>query len=385
MLVWPTAGYRLASNGVPLIVRADHAERRPASGSTTDRQAQSGATMETRTLLSFAVVAALAVRGAYAAELLAVAVSRDHAAIAAGGKSGKVCVWDARNGQRLHVITAMAAVHGLAFVKDAKTLLVGTDDAGLELWTDGPIDWKRARVFGRADSLYSLAVSPEGNELAVSQNTGWLYLYDTRTWQETGVLFQRSNFLSAVAFAPDGKSLATAGAGFDVWNYDAHSALRKPRGKRPVEEIESASRASLRWSANGGEPLIDPYSVDIAFSPDYKSAAGVDGVGRLNSGGRDLYVWDAHNGHRMWSARGMGMLCVAFTADGKTIVTGSDDGVMRAWDAATGMLRMTWTGHGKAVRQLAVLHDGAFASVGDDGDAILWNAPGKESVRLHAD
>jgi WD40 repeat protein len=76
------------------------------------------------------------------------------------------------------------------------------------------------------------------------------------------------------------------------------------------------------------------------------------------------------------------MVCVAFTTDGKSIVTGSDAGTIRVWDPSTGKLRRSWNGHNKAVRQLAALSSDTFASVRDDGAAGVWNATGEELSRL---
>jgi WD40 repeat protein len=333
----------------------------------------------------FAAVVSLLTSTAGAVAFKAVAVSPDQAAIAVGGEGGLVVVWDSNTGKRTFEFVAKAAVHGLGFVRDARTLIVGADGAGVEVWTARGSGFVQTRRLGGTDMLYALAISPDASELAVSMNTGWVYFYRTGSWEPAGVLFEASNFISGLAFAPDGKSLATAGASFSVWDLGPGSKLRAPRANRDFDEIRSTSKGASRWARLGGAPMQDPYCTDIAFSPDGKFVAGTTGVGRMNTGGKWVRMWEAGTGRQIWQGDADGMLCIAFTADGKSVVTGSDDGLLRLWNSASGRLVKAWRGHGKTVRQIASLKDGSFVSAGDDGLAIRWDTTGKERARLRAD
>jgi WD40 repeat protein len=65
---------------------------------------------------------------------------------------------------------------------------------------------------------------------------------------------------------------------------------------------------------------------------------------------------------------------VAFSPDGKQVLTGSLDGKARLWDAATGRLRREWS-HPEAVRAVAFSPDGRQVLTGcDDHTARLWDA-----------
>ncbi|MGA2257341.1 MAG: WD40 repeat domain-containing protein [Thermoguttaceae bacterium] len=333
----------------------------------------------------YAAFVSLLTTTASAVELKAVAVSPDRTTIAAGGAGGLVCVWDAKTGKKTQAFMAKAAVHGLGFVRDAKTLVVGTDGACVGVWTAGEKGYVQTKEFGGAEMLYGLTVSPDSNDLAISVNTGWVYFYDTNSWDQTGVLFESSNFISALAFAPDGQSLATAGNSFSVWNLGAGSTLRKPRGDRDFNEIKSTSLAASRWNHGGGVPMQDPYCTDIAFSPDGKRVAGTTGVGRLDSGGKRVRLWEADTGKPVWEGRGTGMLSVAFTADGRSVITGSDDGVLRVWNPSSSKLVRDWRGHGKAVRQIVPFKSATFVSAGEDGAVVLWDTAGRELMRFPTD
>src|SRR5947208_887439 len=76
------------------------------------------------------------------------------------------------------------------------------------------------------------------------------------------------------------------------------------------------------------------------------------------------------------------VLSVAFTRDGKTLVSSSRDHTIKIWDIATGTLQRTLTNHTADVYVVAFSHDGSLmASGGRDTTIILWNARTFEPVR----
>ena len=112
----------------------------------------------------------------------------------------------------------------------------------------------------------------------------------------------------------------------------------------------------------------DGLILDVAFSPDGKFvvSGSDDGTAR---------VWIAASGvevARMTLDGGVNS--VAFSPDGKFVVSGSDDGIARVWIAATGVevARMTHVG---AVYVVAFSPDGKYVVSGsDDGTARVWIA-----------
>src|SRR4051812_43339756 len=79
-----------------------------------------------------------------------------------------------------------------------------------------------------------------------------------------------------------------------------------------------------------------------------------------------------------------GVLCVAFSPDGKTLATGSSDETVKLWDAATGQEKAALKGHNQPVHSVAFSPDGkVVASGGWDGSIKLWDvATGKEKREL---
>ena len=117
------------------------------------------------------------------------------------------------------------------------------------------------------------------------------------------------------------------------------------------------------------------------------------------SGGRDseerwfgeAKVWEVATGREQAALRGHAGLVTAlgFTADGKTLVTGGEDGTVKLWDAVTGQERAALPGAPGAIPSLAFRPDGkvlAVAGGGRDqqgaafGEVRLWHVGGRPEV-----
>src|SRR5262249_56738546 len=72
---------------------------------------------------------------------------------------------------------------------------------------------------------------------------------------------------------------------------------------------------------------------------------------------------------------------VAFSPDGSTVATASEDRTARLWNAHTGEPIATLTGHTDRVHAVAFSPDGStVATASDDRTARLWNAHTAEPI-----
>jgi WD40 repeat protein len=136
----------------------------------------------------------------------------------------------------------------------------------------------------------------------------------------------------AVAFSPDGKSLATAGRD----------------GMVRVSDI-ATGKVSKEFGKHSSWPEA------IAFSADGKriASAGQDAVIRVWDlvAGKEVATANGHPGH-VWRA--------GISADGKTVITEGGDGI-RIWDAATGVER----------RRIAAGGDVTFCKLSPDSKQVI--------------
>jgi RNA polymerase sigma factor (sigma-70 family) len=174
--------------------------------------------------------------------------------------------------------------------------------------------------------------------------------------------------VAKIAFAPDGKSIVSAAGDHLVRRWDV--ATGRATGTFGQQTDLDKPYAPTRWL----------YSV--AFSPDGKILA----TGDHNDGWHlnTIRLWDVANGSQTGVLQGHtdGVLWLAYSPDGKTLASASNDGTVRLWDPAAGTARHTLGGHQGAMRCVAWSRDGKLlASAGADGTVRVWDPDKGTEVR----
>ena len=110
---------------------------------------------------------------------------------------------------------------------------------------------------------------------------------------------------------------------------------------------------------------------------DLRTVAASPDEARLASAGQTgAFLWDAQSGevlHRL-EAHGVMVTAVAFSPDGRTLLTGARDGTIRLWAVDTGASLRTFLGHQREINALAFAPDGrSFVSAGSDNSARVWS------------
>jgi RNA polymerase sigma factor (sigma-70 family) len=208
------------------------------------------------------------------------------------------------------------------------------------------------------------------------------------------VRFHHGFHAPAVAFAPDGKTLAAGGFGVvSLWDAATGKELGRFRGEGDASAWlysvafspdsryvawGTADKVILHERATGKQrQLLGHKNVVhvVAFTRDGKRLASA-------SGDRTARLWDFATAKeiRRFEGHGGEVRGLALSADGKRLVTSADDKVLRLWDADTGKELRRFLGHSYEPYGVALSPSGKLVASGaGDGTVRLWDvATGKE-------
>lgn len=296
--------------------------------------------------------------------LMAVAFSPNGRMVASGGAFSDVKVWEVASGRELYGVNAGAErIASLAFSADSKFLASGTNDrAGraVKFWdAETGNEAEAFRTFLHKSAASALAFSPDGKTLAIGdEDQGIVSLLDTATTAERFVLKGHSAVVNSIAFTSDTKSLLVAGSEPVIKRWD-------------LEQKTSAVVTNLAG--------LSGYANAIALSPDDKMLASGSPDGEIR-------LWDPANGTSRLLGRHNGIVnSVAFSPDGKLLASGSDDDRVILWNVQSGqILHPPLEGHDDFVNMVAFSPDGkVVASASSDTTIRLWSvSDGREISKI---
>ena len=244
------------------------------------------------------------------------------------------------------------------------------------------------------DGVAALAVKNDGTVYVLSANGQVSTIGNNGTITGRFVAGQQGS-IALLALDYNEKKMFTAGKSLAIkqWNLKTLKCVGAlPRHKNWIEDavVSNDGKLIVIGQANGEIKIIDADSGEtlktltghddlvrsVAFSEDGK---------QLVSGGDDKVVktWNiitgaskTLKGHNGW------VQSVAFSPDGKVVASGSFDSTVKIWNAETGEEEHNLTGHDAWVRDVVFSPDGKMlATCGDDKQIKLWNVATGECVK----
>ena len=171
-------------------------------------------------------------------------------------------------------------------------------------------------------------------------------------------------------FAADGKGICVQCWGFDriVGTLGASTtiSLKTDKGRADLSAGKIAVMVFWPLTLKGHSDCVH----SVAFSPDGKSLAS-------GSDDATIKLWDTAGRKELLTFKGYSrmVLSVAFSPDGRRLASGSEDHTIKLWDTVTGRELLALGGHSERVYSVAFSPDGKrLASGSMDHTIKLWDS-----------
>jgi RNA polymerase sigma factor (sigma-70 family) len=286
-----------------------------------------------------------------------VSIAPDGGTLFVGTQGGSILRWDLRTGEAHEPLRGHGNwVTGLFHAPDGRSLISVSWDNVIRRWN---LTTGQAESIGDGFALLlRVARSPGGRKIAAASYPGRLEFWDAATGRRLHTYSFPAGYASRVRFSPDGKRLALAcsDARVRVWDVD---------NERVTHELKLSA---VRQPGDGGRSWFE----GLAWSPDGRFLV-------TSMRGDGLRMWEAATGKEMWHEARQG--AVAFSPDGKTLVSGGWDQGLTWQDAATGKLRFTRKDGSSFIDDIALSPDGSVMVTCHHGGNIYLRDPDTGQVR----
>ena len=335
---------------------------------------------------------------AFGTQRLAFSMDGAQLAIADGNL---IKIWDIVSGDLLFTLTGQEHdVWAIAFSPDGKHLASGGfGDGAVQVWDLSTSE--TITLEGHTKAIEGLAFHPNGEWLATASDDLTMKLWDATTGELLWEITDFADVVDSIAFSPDGTRLAAASTGSEIRIWDAtevegNEILKIEENVSAVTfspdgtQIAAATGSNVKiWDAGTGEELRTlighaGWVLDVAFSPDGKKLVST-------SFDETTKIWSVTPGQEeiTVSGQGIGFAHVAFSPGGAEFATDGVDGSATIWNSTTGQSRQTFTGHTGRVVGIAFNPDGSLlATASFDATARVWNTKtGQElyTIAAHQD
>lgn len=280
---------------------------------------------------------------------------------------GIITLWDAITGDRIWSLrrdrfnsSSTSGGHSepvvsVVFSDDGQFLASGDRSGIVKIWATR--SWSLIRTFRMDGLLKALAfIDNSGALIAVGKtaqgNVGVLQVWDVKTGQTNAILPAHSGAITCIAVCPDRTLMATGGSdrNVSIWRLPSLDSVMTLQCRTRVCSLSFSPDGALLASATKSvEPTKEPNAI--------------------------VTIWGVKSGKEQIIIRGLtaAVWSMAFSPDGKTLATSSEDYDVRLWDPLTGLEKLTLKNHQKAVHSVGFMPDSrGLITAGGDGVVCIW-------------
>jgi WD40 repeat protein len=302
------------------------------------------------------------------AQFFSAVFSPNGQSILTGEEEGTASLWETATGKLQHSLTGHIRagkkhhVHYAAFSPDGRQIVTASDDGTAKVWDAA--SRMLLTTLHDLDNQVQYAELNRNNQRVVTQSVG-------RSAADGTV-----EVVAKLWDSRSGKLLATLDSPIPLPRLDNREST--PNSALPTDDHPAAESRSTNLDV----PSIGNHANRVfstAFSPDgrFVVTASDDGTAKIWNAetGMRLRVIDDHTG---W------VYLAAFSPDSASLVTANEDGTARVYDVASGKLLTLLIGHTPHVHYAAFSPDGQrLATASDDGTAKIWDvASGKLLISI---
>ncbi len=226
--------------------------------------------------------------------------------------------------------------------------------------------------------------------------------------------FRHGGMIGSLAFTPDGKTLVSCGLwdGIRIWDVANGRQIRRlthqTSGNRPLVLSPDGKWLAILSQTNnpkgGSIAILDFATGRVVRSMGTQGSGGgfgyplysPDGKVLAVSGQQTIELWDPESGRLLQTLKGHKDIVwsVAFSSDGKSMVSSSDDKTIRFWDVATGrqvrqithnkgVVKIAWSPDGKLLASVDVTKESSQGGSAwyPDNRVRVWNTATCKEVR----
>lgn len=242
----------------------------------------------------------------------AVALSEQTQLLASGSDDTTIQLWSLQTNGQLEYRKTLNEhsdwVWSVAFSPDGKTLASGSLDETVMIW-DTEAGKHQRTLRGHDDFVWSVAWSPTDSFLASGSADQTIRLWEPRTGADRGILKGHQHQVTSVAFAPNGAILASGSDDGTVKIWDLKT-------QQCIQTLQHKNQRQLRA---------------VAFNPDGNvlATAGLDCQIRL-------WRWNTCELLQTISHHNESVFSLAFSPDGKRLISAGEGGIVYLSDPRTG-------------------------------------------------
>ncbi len=265
-------------------------------------------------------------------------LSLDGRVLVAAGSDGSARVWDPATGQLKHILHGHSdKIRNAVISLNSKMLLTAGNEGTVILWDlDSGTRLGSFSKFSPGGSA-KVAFSHDSNKFIIGDWSGnRIELYDAKTGKVLHQLKGSKGSLSTVQFSPSGELvLAAASDGrILIWDCQTGTVVKTLEHEQRVESAGFSADGKFVISASTVKPDADKQAV--------------------------VCLWEVLSGReiRRFSSNSKSIAQIEMSPNGRLVLARSKDGILRVWDAMSGIERY----------QLTRIREARFA---DKGESIL--------------